>query len=279
MSVISLVQESAPKAVGRSDRKLAFAIGSRLLADGLLVAAVLGWWLISYSLGSQVFPSVLDVVRAMGSLLVDLDFAKHTGASAARVIVSVLIALVLGTALALIPHYIPSAHALIHQRIKPFLNSFPSVGWAVLIATWIPMSSVTVIFIQVMILTPFCLINVSEGVQSLDDEMKEMGRSFTRSRWRMFWKVEFPALFPFMIAAVRMGYGVCWKVALVAELFGAQSGLGYLMQIAQNNADTALLFATCFMVVLFFRVGEMAVLEPLSRRLNWNKSDGEKAYV
>jgi NitT/TauT family transport system permease protein len=279
MSDASLIVSAAAPVGSRSDGRQWRSLASSFLAEGLIVLALLGWTAISYWLGPNIFPSVGAVLQAMGSLLVDLEFASHTLASAVRVISSVMLALLLGTILALIPHYIPGLDNLIHQRLKPLINSFPSIGWAVLVAIYAPMSSASVIFIQVMILTPFCLINVSEGVRALDDEMNEMGRSFTRSRWRRLLMIEFPALAPFMLAAARMSYGVCWKVALVSELFGARSGLGYLMQMAQNNADTALLFATCFMVVVFFRVGEIAVLEPLSRKLNWNKSENESAYV
>ena len=67
------------------------------------------------------------------------------------------------------------------------------------------------------------------------------------------------------VGALRIAYGVAWKIALVAELFGAGSGLGYLMQRAQVSADAALLYAACFAVVLIFFAGEKLVLDPLAR--------------
>lgn len=270
----------AAKLPGRDDgQRRPSSVLSSMLAEALIVVALIGWWWLSRTVPHGAFPGIGAVFSAMAELLIDAEFAGHTLASAVRVVISVLVALALGTILALIPHYVPALNALVHDRIKPFFNSFPSVGWAALIAVWMHMSSVSVTLIQVMILLPFCLINVSEGVRALDHEISEMGESFTRSRWRVLFRVELPALVPFMLAAARMAYGVCWKVALVAELFGARSGLGHLMQIAQDNADVALLFATCFMVVLFFRLGELLVLDPLARRFNWNESDKKKAYV
>jgi NitT/TauT family transport system permease protein/sulfonate transport system permease protein len=215
----------------------------------------------------------------MLDLLTDPNVAQHTLASISRVILSVVIATALGTILAVLPRYVPSLHALVHERIKPFLNSFPSVGWAVLLTIWMDMSAASVVMTQVMILTPFCLINIAEGVRALDEELSEMGESFTRSPLRRLFRIDLPALVPFMLASVRMTYGVCWKIALLAELFGAQSGLGYLMQIAQDNADPALLFATCFMVVALFRLGEFLILDPLSRRYSWNDPEQVKSYV
>ena len=116
------------------------------------------------------------------------------------------------------------------------------------------------------ILTPFCLVNISEGLKELDRELIEMGESFTRNRRKAFFKITVPLLMPYVMAAVRIAYGVGWKIALVAELFGAETGLGFLMQRAQTLADAATVFTTCFAIVLIFFAGEKLVIDPLARR-------------
>ena len=124
-------------------------------------------------------------------------------------------------------------------------------------------------FVQVMILTPFCLINVSEGLRALDTDLVEMARSFTRSQTRTLGRVVLPLLAPYVMAAVRIAYGVGWKIALVAELFGADSGLGYLMLQAQIIADAAMVFATCLAIVVIFFAGEKLIIDPLSRLVRY----------
>ena len=155
---------------------------------------------------------------------------------------------------------------IVHERIKPFLNSFPSVGWAILAIIWFGPSDGTIVFIIVMILTPFCLVNVSEGLKEIDHEVLEMARSFTRRPIVILIKVTLPLLMPYIISAVRIAYGVGWKIALVAELFGTESGLGFLLQQAQSVADAATVFATCLAIVIIFWIGEKAVINPLSRK-------------
>ena len=70
------------------------------------------------------------------------------------------------------------------------------------------------------------------------------------------------------MSSIRIAYGVGWKIALVAELFGAQRGLGYLMLRAEITSDTAMVFATCFAIVIIFFAGEKLVIEPLARRFS-----------
>ncbi len=239
---------------------------AHVLAEGLLVAAVAAWWLAAREMPEFVLPGPLAVAERVLDFFLAAGIVDDSLISTVRVAASVVAAVALGSVLAFIPRRWPVAEAIVHERIKPFLNSFPSVGWAILAVIWFGNSSFTVIFVQVAILTPFCLVNVSEGLKELDAELLEMGRSFTRNRAKLFWRITLPLLMPYIVAALRIAYGVGWKIALVSELFGADSGIGYLMLRALTAADAVTLFAACFAIVLIFFAGEKLVIDPLSRR-------------
>ena len=155
---------------------------------------------------------------------------------------------------------------LVHGRIGPFLNSFSGIGWTLLAVIWFGLDHITVVFAIAAVLTPFSLVNMRAG---FDPELIEMARSFTRSRTRTLGRIVLPLLAPYVMAAVRIAYGVGWKIALVAELFGADSGLGYLMLQAQIIADAAMVFATCFAIVVIFFAGEKLIIDPLSRLVRY----------
>lgn len=240
-------------------------LAGRVLGEGLVIVAVLGWWLLSLGMPDYIIPGPWQVAEGIYSLFFDPDKAEHTLISTVRVLGAVVISTVLGSLLALLPRWIDWADRIVHQRIQPFLNSFPSVGWAILAIIWFGNSTPSVMFVQVAILTPFCLVNVAEGIRELDRELIEMGVSFTRTRRRVFFRLVAPLLAPYVMAAVRIAYGVGWKIALVSELFGADRGLGYLMLEAQILSDATTVFATCFAIVLLFLLGERLIINPLSR--------------
>jgi NitT/TauT family transport system permease protein len=242
---------------------------SHALAEGLVLAAIVGWWAVSRNLSEAVMPDPWTVAKATVELFIDPEQLTHTVTSAVRVLFSVALAVFLGTLLAFLPRRYPILTVIIHERIQPLLNSFPSVGWAILASIWFGPSHETIIFVEVAILIPFCLVNVSEGLRELDQEAVEMARSFTRNRRRIFFMVTIPLLMPYIVAALRIAYGVGWKIALVAELFGTESGLGFLMLRAQTLSDAATVFAACFAVVLLFIAGEKLIIDPLSRKFRY----------
>jgi NitT/TauT family transport system permease protein len=238
---------------------------SRLFADGLVLIVLLAWWLMARRLPPIVLPDPWSVAKALAELFYDPASLQHVAATGLRVVWSVVIATVIAAVLAGLAYYVPLLQDIVLLRIQPFLGAMPSVGWAIVGLIWFKVSDFTVVFIQVAILIPFCLINFTQGLRDLDAELIEMGRSFTRSKRLVFTKLIVPLLLPYAVASLRIAYGVCWKIALVSELFGADTGLGYVMLQAQIISDVTVVIATCLAIVLLFGAGDYFVLRPLSR--------------
>jgi NitT/TauT family transport system permease protein len=116
------------------------------------------------------------------------------------------------------------------------------------------------------VLIPFAIINMREGLETLDRELLEMATSFTRSRWREFTKIVLPGLMPFVFATLRISFGVSWKVALAAELFGGRTGLGYLFSMAQQNFDLRLVLVVIIVIIAFVYGTDRLVFVPLQAR-------------
>jgi len=244
------------------------ALTARFLAEGLVVLAVLIWWLTAQQLPEAVFPSPVNVFAELGNLAVDPQFWNAAGVTALRVLTAVLAAVVIGTTLGLLPRYIPWTGGIVDDVLIPLFTSFPAVAWAIIGSVWFGVTSTSVVVVQTLIILPFCLVNVAEGAKELGHEEVEMGRSFGRRPVAIFWRIELPMISPFIVAGARIGYGVCWKVSLIAELFGARSGLGFQMQLAQDLGRVDTILAICLAIVLFVVAGDALVLRPLSRRLD-----------
>ncbi len=239
----------------------------RLVADGVLLGVLALWHVSSLRLPEFVLPNPVQVLTLALRLFLDPGLVLHTAISLGRVLASVLLALGIGSALVLAARYLPVLGLLVGNRLTPFFNSFPSLGWAILAVIWFGVSDQTVLFVETAILLPFCMINMWEGIKNLDPELLEMAASFARRRGRVLRKVVLPLLFPYIFSALRISYGVGWKVSLIAELFGASTGLGYLLEQARQHYDMPMVFATICAIIVLVAGMERLVFDRIERRV------------
>jgi NitT/TauT family transport system ATP-binding protein len=241
-------------------------IVQRIVADGAVVLALLAWFIYSKYVPEFVMPDPVKSIKLALELFYRSDLVYHTFVSFVRVISAVFLSVVIGGIIVWAGWYFWPLRLLVANRIIPVLNAFSSLGWAMLAIIWFGVNDASVLFVEVAILLPFAMINLWEGVRSLDSEILEMARSFTKGRLKILWRVVLPLLFPFIFAAVRMSYGVGWKVGLIAELFGSRAGLGFLLDLARQNLDTPLVFAVIIALVIMVMAMERLVFDPLERR-------------
>lgn len=225
-------------------------------------------FLAAWEAGSLIAPSYLlpgpvPVAQRLWVFVTSSRDLGHLGASLFHVGAAITISFVIGSLLALIPYYVPVLRFAIERRVGPFLNSFSAIGWTLLSIMWFGVTPFTVIFAISAVLVPFALVNMAAGLANLDAESIEMAESFTRGRARMFALVIVPSLYPFIFATLRIMFGVAWKVTLTAELFGGNSGLGYMINLARQEFDTATIFAAIILIIAFVHGMDRYVLAPL----------------
>jgi NitT/TauT family transport system permease protein len=237
---------------------------ARTLAAHLFTLLCLaGWQAASLVAPSYLVPSPIQVARRLWLFVTSARDLGHLGASLFHVAAAIAISFVIGTVLALIPYYVPVLRFAIERRIGPFLNAFSAIGWTLLSIMWFGVTPLTVIFAISAVLVPFALVNMAAGLANIDPEMMEMAGSFTRRRGRMFARVIVPSLYPFIFATLRIMFGVAWKVTLTAELFGGNSGLGYMINLSRQEFDTATIFAAIILIIAFVHGMDRYVLAPL----------------
>jgi NitT/TauT family transport system permease protein len=239
-----------------------------LALHGFTFVALAGWWAYSQFVPAYLLPGPVPVLRRMAAFVADAQLALQLAISLGHVAAAITLSFALGAAMAFAAHYLWPARKLVDARITPFLNAFSGIGWLFLAILWFGIDSTTVIFAVTMILVPFATINIRTGLTELDAELVELGRSLSRSRPRLFFKLLVPMLVPYIFATLRTSFGVAWKVTLTAELFGGNAGVGYLLNVARQEFDTETIFAIILFILLFVAGAETLVFRPLQRRLD-----------
>jgi NitT/TauT family transport system permease protein len=100
-------------------------------------------------------------------------------------------------------------------------------------------------------------------------------RSLQANRWQTFRFLEVPAALPVFLGGLRIGATLSVIGAVVGEFVGSDRGLGFLINVARGQYDTALVFVAVFVLIIMAMAlyGMVVVLE--TRLLKWQQRPEE----
>ncbi len=148
------------------------------------------------------------------------------------------VGLTLGTALGIVVGVATARVRLLDLSLEPFiiaLYSTPMVALIPLVVIWAGFGDeAKVVVIFLFALFPI-LLNTYQGVKGVEPRLLEVARSFRSSERALWLDVIVPSALPFIIAGVRLALGRALVGMVIADLYTAVSGIGYLIvRYAQN---------------------------------------------
>jgi nitrate/nitrite transport system permease protein len=106
-------------------------------------------------------------------------------------------------------------------------------------------ASIWVIFISSI--WPMVL-NTAAGVQRIPQDYMNVARVLNLSEFKVFTKILFPAVLPYVLTGVRLSIGVAWLVIVAAEMLTGGVGIGFWVWDEWNNLNVAHIIIAIFVV-------------------------------
>jgi sulfonate transport system permease protein len=110
-----------------------------------------------------------------------------------------------------------------------FLYSIPSVALVPLIVLWAGFETTAKVIILFLFAFFPMVINTYQGVKSVDPKLLEVGRAFRCSEGQLWANIVLPASLPFIVTGLRLALGRGLIGMVLADLYTAISGIGYLI--------------------------------------------------
>jgi ABC-type nitrate/sulfonate/bicarbonate transport system permease component len=241
---------------------------TRLHLPTVGVAAILlaGWWVLSARYGGYVLPSPLAVLQGLRDVVVSGEIWRHSGASLGRIAVGFGGAVAAAVVLALLAFLSAMARGVVRDALT-VLNSTSVFVWIVVSIIWFGLSNWAPIFTTFMITLPVVASNLVEGVANVDRRLLEMGDVYRLSGRRKFTAIVVPSTLPYLVAGMKVGFGLALKVSVVAEIFGVTSGIGYVMNYSREILATQMVFAWALVMIAVMTLTDTLVFDTVSRRL------------
>jgi NitT/TauT family transport system permease protein len=110
-----------------------------------------------------------------------------------------------------------------------FLYSIPSVALVPLIVLWAGYETTAKVIILFLFAFFPMVINTYQGVKAVDPKLLEVGRAFRCSERQLWTNIVLPGALPFIVTGIRLAVGRGMIGMVLADLYTAISGIGYLI--------------------------------------------------
>jgi NitT/TauT family transport system permease protein len=216
-----------------------------------LALALVMWEAISLLFVPVVFPGPVTLLDRMIDIYSDPGSYQIVAQSLLRIFAGFAISMLVGTVFGMLMGLKRDVEMFLDSWIMVLLT-VPAVCWAFLCVLWFGISDIAPVVTIVLIVSPFVVMNIWEGTKALEKPLIDMGTVYRADRLLILRKVVIPQLMPYVFSSLRIALSLSWKIALVAEAFGAGNGVGQelINWFQDTRVDMMLAWAVSFMIVM-----------------------------
>jgi NitT/TauT family transport system permease protein len=247
--------------------------GKNYAVAGILLLAILGLWQFATT------PSFEKLIPKPSTILLTLvDNWSMFYSNLQQTLVEAALGFVVGTTIGVL-----IALGFVYSRkfartIYPFLvflQCMPLMALMPLLVLWFGMGLASKMVLIILATFFPTVINVVQGLISLDEPTVELMETLNASLTLVFWKARVPFTLPYLFTALRITLTTAILGAIISEWLWATKGLGAVIVLAMFNAQTAILWSAMFLatVVSLLAFSVVVIVEKLV--IPWHISNQE----
>jgi len=237
-----------------------------LRACSFLLVFVL-WQVAALIVDNRVLPAPVAVAKRLFADLASGELLSHLTITLIRVAFSFFFAMLLGTAIGLLMGSKRRLDILLDGLLMLGLN-VPALVTIILCYIWFGLTEVAAVIAVAVNKIPMVVVNMREGARAIDTQLMEVAKVYRISRIRTFRSVYMPQLSPYLLASMRNGLALIWKIVLVVELLGRSDGVGFQLSVFFQFFDIVGILSYTLAFVLVIYMIEWLLLRPLERSLS-----------
>lgn len=264
---------AAPVALPQRPGPLARVV-ARLRRLALPLALLVVWQLVSSRVLDEttrvLLPPPTAVAAAAWELVASGELFRHLFDSLRREAVAFvwsLVAIPIGVAMGWWRGFNEQADPLIEV-----LRPIPPLAWIPLSILWFGVGDLQNEFIIFLGIFFPILLNTITGVKGIEPNLVRAARCLGSDEWTVLSRVVARAALPQIVTGIRIGLGVGWMALVAAELVGANSGLGFLINDARTLLRTDIVIVGMITIGLVGLMLDVVIREVTARLLPWSRS-------
>lgn len=231
----------------------------RGVAGLLLIFVLWGGGVFLFDVPDYLLPGPLTVLDRLGFLYANAKLMTHIYVTLTEIFWGFLLGLVTGVLCALLFARLPITERLATPLIL-LLQTAPKIAIAPLLLLWLGLGPAPkIVLIAIVTFFPV-MTGMLSGLRFVNKSYLDLAKVLKLTPWQRFVHIEFPAALPTLFAGATVATTLAMTAAVIGELMGANEGMGYLLSVGQENADTATVIGMVLLLSLtgwlFYEVSE-----------------------
>jgi ABC-type nitrate/sulfonate/bicarbonate transport system permease component len=213
-------------------------------------------------------PTPMLVARTAAQLIASGELLHHLLASLKREAFAFLLAtsaIPIGLAMGWWP--------AVYNQVNPImeiLRPIPPLAWIPLSILWFGLGDTQNQFIIFLGMFFPILINTISAVKNVEPNLVRAARSLGAPEQKVLTRVVLHSALPQIVTGIRVGLGVGWMALVAAELVGASSGLGFLINDARSMLRTDTIVVGMLTIGVVGLVIDLTIRHVSRRLMPWS---------
>jgi NitT/TauT family transport system permease protein len=208
-------------------RRKQFALNIAIRIASLFVVLVI-WQIFGARVDQSLFTTPIAIVKAAVEMIGSGELWEYLAPSLVVLAIGLTLAAVIGVLVGLVLARFWVLDVALGVYIT-FLYSIPSVALVPLIVLWAGFATTSKVIILFLFAFFPMVINTYQGVKNVDPKLIEVGRLFRCSERQLWTNIVLPSALPFIVTGLRLAVGRGLIGMVLADLYTAISGIGYLI--------------------------------------------------
>jgi sulfonate transport system permease protein len=221
-------QEQARTRQVSAERKRRRQLLNLAIRAASLTVVLTIWQVFGGMIDPVLFTTPLEIYKAAVGMIYSGELWTYLWPSLVVLAIGLTLAAIFGVAIGLLLARFWVLDVALGVYIT-FLYSIPSVALVPLIVLWAGFETTAKVVILFLFAFFPMAINTYQGVRNVDAKLLEVGRAFRCSERQLWANIVLPAALPFIVTGLRLAVGRGLIGMVLADLYTAISGIGYLI--------------------------------------------------
>ena len=220
------------------------------------------------SVPSYLMPSPIGLAQYFVDYLCSGDLLFNTWTTIKEVVIGTYWGIILGIVLG----YVISKVYVIERLLMPLiliLQIAPKISLAPLFVLWFGLGIGSKVALVILVVSFPVMITENTALRGIDANYRDLLTVLGASKWQQFVKLEIPLVFASIMTGVKVSLTQAMTGAVIGEMIGAKSGLGYLLTYGNEMYDINVILCS---VITLSLIGLLlySLSEDIEKKvLNW----------